>query len=59
LGRIYGPYKYGTNKQYNYQWAICTRAEAAEFMRKLRPLMSTRRQEQIDAALAKGAMHHH
>lgn len=54
-GRIYGPYKYGTNKQFSFQWAICGRHAAAEFMRMLRPHMSSRRQAQIDAALAKGA----
>lgn len=54
VGRIYGPYKYGTNKQQNWQWAICKREEALSFMRLIRPLMSTRRQAQIDAVLAKG-----
>lgn len=54
VGRIYGPYMYGTNKQENWQWAVCKRVDAETLMHILRPHMSSRRQVQIDEALRKG-----
>lgn len=54
-GRIYGPYNYGGGRKDHWQWGLSGRQQAADFMRLIRPHMSTRRQAQIDAALAKGA----
>jgi|SRR5450755_1219885 hypothetical protein len=56
--RVNGPYvpsEGSRGKKPVWRWSLCVRSPTVELAEQIRPLMSTRRQEQIDALLAHAA----
>jgi len=56
--RVNGPYmpaEGARGKRPVWRWSICVRSPTVELAKQMRPLMSRRRQEQIDALLAHAA----
>lgn len=54
IGRVYGPYCYGDHTLPHWHWAVTRRQDSLDFMTLIKPHMSSRRQAQIDRAVAIG-----
>lgn len=50
IGRLNGPYTYGDRKPF-WQWEVTNKSDAQKFLSRVKPYLSTRRQEQAQAVL--------